>query len=67
MDEQFFIYWEDAEWCHRMRDHGWQVLVEPAASVVHHRGRVGGARSASSRRRTATRSTTTATSTGCGA
>ena len=43
MDEQFFIYWEDAEWCHRMHDHGWQVLVEPAASVVHYRGRVGGA------------------------
>jgi GT2 family glycosyltransferase len=38
MDEQFFIYWEDTEWCHRMTDHGWQVLVEPAASVTHHRG-----------------------------
>ena len=38
MDEQFFIYWEDTEWCHRMHDHGWQVLVEPAASAVHYRG-----------------------------
>ncbi len=38
MDEQFFLYWEDIEWCHRMHDHGWQVLVEPAASVVHYRG-----------------------------
>jgi len=38
MDERFFIYWEDAEWCHRMRDHGWQVLLEPAASVIHYRG-----------------------------
>ncbi|MEI7813719.1 MAG: glycosyltransferase family 2 protein [Coriobacteriia bacterium] len=38
MDEQFFIYWEDTEWCHRMHDHGWQVLVEPAAEVVHYRG-----------------------------
>jgi GT2 family glycosyltransferase len=38
MDEKFFLYWEDVEWCHRMRDHDWQVLVEPAASVVHHLG-----------------------------
>ena len=38
MDEQFFIYWEDAEWCHRMHDRGWQVLIEPAASVIHYRG-----------------------------
>lgn len=38
MDEGFFLYYEDIEWCHRMRDHDWQVLVEPAASVVHHLG-----------------------------
>jgi GT2 family glycosyltransferase len=38
MDERFFLYWEDVEWCHRMRDNGWQVLVEPAASLVHHLG-----------------------------
>jgi GT2 family glycosyltransferase len=38
MDERFFLYWEDVEWCHRMRDNGWQVLVEPAASVIHHLG-----------------------------
>lgn len=38
MDEQFFIYWEDAEWCHRMHDNGWHVLLEPAASVIHYRG-----------------------------
>ena len=38
MDERFFLYWEDVEWCHRMNHHGWQVLVEPAASVIHHLG-----------------------------
>ncbi len=38
MDERFFLYMEDVEWCHRMRDGGWQVLIEPAASVVHHLG-----------------------------
>ena len=38
MDEQFFLYWEDVEWCHRMKDHGWQVLLEPAAHAEHHLG-----------------------------
>lgn len=39
MDEAFFLYYEDIEWCHRMRDRGWEVLVEPAAKVIHHLGR----------------------------
>ena len=38
MDEQFFLYLEDVEWCHRLRDRGWQVLLEPTASVTHHLG-----------------------------
>lgn len=38
MDEGFFLYYEDVEWCHRMREGGWDVLVEPAAKVAHHRG-----------------------------
>lgn len=38
MDEGFFLYYEDTEWCHRMRDHGWEVLLEPRARVVHHLG-----------------------------
>ena len=39
MDEQFFLYMEDVDWCHRMRDRGWLVVLEPAATVVHHLGR----------------------------
>lgn len=38
MDEAFFLYYEDTDWCHRMCDRGWEVLLEPAAHVVHHRG-----------------------------
>ncbi|MDR3685363.1 MAG: glycosyltransferase family 2 protein [Coriobacteriia bacterium] len=38
MDERFFLYYEDTEWCHRMRDHAWEVLLEPAARVTHHLG-----------------------------
>lgn len=38
LDEGFFLYYEDVDWCHRMRDRGWEVLLEPAARIVHHRG-----------------------------
>ena len=41
MDEGFFLYYEDVEWCHRMRDRGWDVLLEPEAFVVHHLGAAG--------------------------
>ena len=38
LDEGFFLYYEDVEWCHRMRDAGWEVLVEPRARVAHRLG-----------------------------
>jgi len=42
MDEGFFLYYEDVEWCHRMRDAGWTVLVEPDSCCTHARGGSGG-------------------------
>jgi GT2 family glycosyltransferase len=38
MDEGFFLYYEDIDWCRRMRARGWEVLLEPKARVVHHSG-----------------------------
>jgi GT2 family glycosyltransferase len=35
MDERFFMYWEDADWCRRMWEKGWKVVYFPAARVVH--------------------------------
>jgi GT2 family glycosyltransferase/glycosyltransferase involved in cell wall biosynthesis len=35
MDEQFFLYWEDADWCRRMWKKGWKVVYFPTANVVH--------------------------------
>jgi N-acetylglucosaminyl-diphospho-decaprenol L-rhamnosyltransferase len=43
MDDRFFLYYEDVEWCHRLRDHGWDVVLQPAAHVAHHRGATTGA------------------------
>jgi GT2 family glycosyltransferase len=42
MDEGFFLYYEDVEWCHRMHDGGWAVLIEPTSICVHARGGSGG-------------------------
>lgn len=39
MDEEFFLYYEDVDWCHRMSDAGWEVWVEPAATAIHHLGK----------------------------
>ena len=35
LDERFFMYWEDADWCMRMWQAGWKVTYFPGASVVH--------------------------------
>jgi len=35
LDERFFMYWEDADWCRRMREKGWRVMYHPSASVCH--------------------------------
>lgn len=37
-DERFFMYSEEVEWCHRVRDAGWRVVYLPSASIVHHEG-----------------------------
>jgi len=38
LDEGFFLYYEDIDWCRRMRVQGWRILLEPSAKVLHHRG-----------------------------
>lgn len=35
LDENFFLYFEDVDWCKRMRGAGWQVVYNPLVSVVH--------------------------------
>ncbi len=38
LDENFFMYWEDADWCRRTRSRGWKVVYFPPACVVHYVG-----------------------------
>jgi len=36
MDERFFLYFEDVDWCYRMQAAGWKVYYCPASKLVHH-------------------------------
>ncbi|HEX5505648.1 MAG TPA: glycosyltransferase [Thermomicrobiales bacterium] len=38
LDESFFMYSEELEWCLRLRRAGWRVAYRPEATVVHHEG-----------------------------
>lgn len=38
MDEAFFMFNEDVDWCRRMNQAGWSVDYVPAAETVHHIG-----------------------------
>lgn len=38
LDEAFFIYAEDKDWCKRFRDGGWKAVYFPHASAIHHGG-----------------------------
>ncbi|HEY4186200.1 MAG TPA: glycosyltransferase family 2 protein [Polyangia bacterium] len=35
LDDGFFFYGEDAEFCHRIRANGWRVRYDPGAAIVH--------------------------------
>lgn len=35
MDDGYFMYFEDVEFCHRARKVGWHIVHNPAARVVH--------------------------------
>jgi GT2 family glycosyltransferase len=37
-DERYFLYWEDADLCRRLRDAGWHVRYVPGAAAVHRVG-----------------------------
>ncbi len=42
LDEGFWMYCEEIDWCWRMRKAGWRAYCVPTAQVVHHAGRSSG-------------------------
>ncbi len=41
LDESYFMYWEDLDWCYRMRRAGWSVHRVAEARAIHEQRRVG--------------------------
>jgi GT2 family glycosyltransferase len=39
LDEGFFMYSEEMDWCKRIKDAGWEVVYLPTATVIHHEGK----------------------------
>lgn len=42
MDERFFMYMEDMDWCRRFWEKGWRVSYVPDSEMVHYYQRVSG-------------------------
>jgi GT2 family glycosyltransferase len=41
LDEDYFMYMEDLDWCYRFKAAGWGVFYHPTTTVVHLKGRSG--------------------------
>jgi GT2 family glycosyltransferase len=37
-DENYFMYVEEADWCYRVQNRGWQICYVPEAQVYHRKG-----------------------------
>lgn len=38
LDEEFFMYGEDIDWCYRIKEAGWRIVYNPTVSIVHYKG-----------------------------
>jgi GT2 family glycosyltransferase len=38
LDEDFFFYGEDMDWCKRIRNSGWDIVFFPKAEIIHYGG-----------------------------
>ncbi|MBN2355821.1 glycosyltransferase [candidate division KSB1 bacterium] len=38
LDESFFMYGEDLDWCYRIRQAGWKIFYVPNTQIVHFKG-----------------------------
>lgn len=38
MDESFFMYGEDLDWCYRLQQAGWRIYYTPDTQIIHYKG-----------------------------
>ncbi|MFZ5376973.1 MAG: glycosyltransferase family 2 protein [Patescibacteria group bacterium] len=41
LDERFFMYGEDLDWCKRFRDSGFKIIFYPKITLIHHKYKSG--------------------------
>ena len=39
LDEGFFMYSEELDWCYRIKQAGWQIIYLPGARITHYEGK----------------------------
>jgi N-acetylglucosaminyl-diphospho-decaprenol L-rhamnosyltransferase len=39
LDEGYFMYSEELDWCKRLKAAGWEVVYLPSATIIHHEGK----------------------------
>jgi len=39
MDERYFMYFEDVDWCRRFREKGYEIVYFPKATLFHYHGK----------------------------
>ncbi len=39
LDEEFFMYSEELDWCRRIKAAGWGIVYLPTAAIIHHEGK----------------------------
>jgi GT2 family glycosyltransferase len=42
MDERFFMYYEEVDFCYRLKQRGWRIVFVPEATITHLGGRSAG-------------------------
>ena len=38
LDEDFFMYGEDLDWCYRIQQSGWKIFYAPLTQIIHYKG-----------------------------
>lgn len=38
LDETYFMYGEDIDWCYRIKQAGWQIYYNPMTEIIHYKG-----------------------------
>jgi GT2 family glycosyltransferase len=39
LDEGYFMYSEELDWCRRIKTAGWEIVYLPTATIIHHEGK----------------------------